>query len=92
MRRMEVEAEIVDWDPPRHVTWQTVAGAATVRTDCTVEPEAGGCRLTISAEGDFTNPVMRLLSPIAIGVMKRQAASDLKKLVVALETRTEQSL
>jgi hypothetical protein len=35
---------------------------------------------------------MRLLSPIAISVMKRQAARDLKKLVIALEARTERSL
>jgi uncharacterized membrane protein len=91
-RRMEVVAEIVEWDPPRHVVWQTVAGSATVRTDCLVEPEAGGCRLTISAEGDFTNPVMRLLSPLAIGMMKRQARADTRKLKDALEGRTEQTL
>ena len=63
-----------------------------MRTDCLVEPEAGGCRLTISAEGDFTNPVMRLLSPLAIRMMKRQAGADTRKLKAALEGRTEQTL
>jgi carbon monoxide dehydrogenase subunit G len=91
-RRMEVEAEIVEWDPPRHVAWQAFAGSALVRTDCWVEPEDGGCRLTISAEGDFTNPVMRLLSPLAIGMMKRQSDRDTKKLKAALESGTEASL
>ena len=64
-------AEIAAWDPPRHVAWRAVAGFATVRIDCTVEPEAGGCRLAIAAEGEFTSRVMRLLSPLAIGVAKR---------------------
>lgn len=68
---MAVVAEIAAWDPPRHVAWRAVAGFATVRIDCTVEPEAGGCRLAIAAEGEFTSRVMRLLSPLAIGVAKR---------------------
>jgi uncharacterized membrane protein len=91
-RPMAVVAEIVVWDPPRRVAWQAVQGFATVRTDCSVEPEDGGCRLTITAEGEFTSRVMRLLSPLAIGIAKRQAASDAKKLKAALEARTEGSL
>jgi hypothetical protein len=89
---MAVVAEIAEWDPPRHVAWRAVQGFATVRTDCTVEPEDGGCRLTITAEGEFTSRVMRLLSPLAIAVAKRQADGDVKKLKAALEARTEQTL
>jgi hypothetical protein len=91
-RRMEVEAEIVEWDPPQHVVWRAFAGSALVRTECRVEPEDGGSRLTISAEGDFTNRFMRLLGPIAIGIMKRQSDRDTKKLQAALESRTESTL
>lgn len=91
-RPMAVVAEIAEWDPPRHVAWRAVAGFATVRTDCTVEPEAGGCRLTIIAEGEFNSRVMRLLSPLAIAVAKRQADGDVKKLKAALEARTEHAL
>jgi len=89
---MAVVAEIAEWDPPRHVAWRAIAGFATVRTDCTVEPEGAGCRLTIAAEGEFTSRLMRLLSPLAIAVAKRQADGDVKKLKAALEARTEQLL
>jgi len=91
-RPMTLVAEIAEWDPPRHVAWRAVAGFATVRTDCTVEPEAGGCRLTISAEGEFKSRVMRLLSPLALAVARRQAEGDVRKLKAALESRTEQTL
>lgn len=91
-RPMAVVAEIVEWDPPRHVAWQAVAGFANVRTDCTVEPEPGGCRLTIEAEGEFGSRIMRLLSPLAIGVARRQADGDVKRLKTALESRTEHAL
>jgi carbon monoxide dehydrogenase subunit G len=91
-RPMAVVAEIAEWDPPRHVAWRAVAGFASVRTDCTVEPENGGCRLTISAEGEFKSRILRLLSPLAIGVAKRQADADVQKLKAALESRTEQNL
>jgi uncharacterized membrane protein len=91
-RPMEIVAEVVEWDPPRHVPWQAVQGFATIRTDCTVEPEGDGCRLTVTAQGEFTSWLMRLLSPLAVGIARRQAASDTKKLKAALEARTEQSL
>lgn len=91
-RPMAVVAEVAEWDPPRHVAWRAVAGFASVRTDCTVEPEAGGSRLTIFAEGEFTSRVMRLLSPLAIAVAKRQADGDIRRLKAALESRTEQAL
>jgi carbon monoxide dehydrogenase subunit G len=91
-RPMAVVAEIAEWDPPRHVAWRAVAGFASVRTDCTVEPEDGGCRLTIVAAGEFRSPIMRLLSPLAIAVARRQADRDVTKLKAALESRTEQAL
>jgi uncharacterized protein YndB with AHSA1/START domain len=75
-----VEAEVLEWEPPRRVVLGTVAGDATVRTVCEVTPEAGGCRLDIWTEGEFTNPLLRLLSPILILTLKRQALSDLRRL------------
>jgi uncharacterized membrane protein len=88
-RRMSVVAEIAEWDPPRHVAWRAVAGFASVRTDCIVEPDDGGCRLTVVAEGEFKSRVLRLLSPLAIALAKRQADADVKKLKATLEARTE---
>lgn len=88
-RNYTVEAEIVEWDPPRRVVWQTVAGDAKVRTECRVDPEGSGARLTIGAEGEFTAPLARLLSPLAVAVMRRQAGKDGPKLKAALEARQE---
>ena len=68
------------------------ADTTPARTDCTVEPEDGGCRLTIEAEGEFKSRIMRLLSPLAIAVAKRQADGDVKKLKAALESRTAERL
>jgi hypothetical protein len=56
------------------------------------EGAGGGCRLTITVEGEFKTRVMRLLSPLAIAVAKRQADGDVKKLKAALESRTERML
>lgn len=84
-RPMAVIAEIVAWDPPRHVAWQAVQGFATIRTDATVEPEGAGCRLTIWADGALNGRLLRFLGPLAVAVAKRQAASDMVRLKGALE-------
>jgi uncharacterized protein YndB with AHSA1/START domain len=83
-RRWSVEAEVVEWEPPRRVVWATTAGDAAVRTACEVAPEGGGSRLSMWTEGAFTNPILRVLSPILIATMKRQATSDGRKLSQAL--------
>jgi Polyketide cyclase / dehydrase and lipid transport len=87
--RYEVVAEIVVWDPPRRAVWQTVAGGATVRTECLVEPDGDGCILTFVTEGEFAAGPLNWLGPIAIRVFKRQALGDVKRLIVALESGTE---
>jgi len=86
-RPMAVIAEIVEWDPPRHVAWQAVQGFATIRTDCSVEPEGDGCRLTIRAKGELNGRLLRFLGPLAVAVAKRQASSDMARLKAALERR-----
>jgi len=82
--RYSIVAEILVWEPPRHVVWGTVAGGATVRTDCRVAAEGDGCRLTMAAEGEFAQPLLRLLSPISVRVLRRQARQDLRRLAGVL--------
>jgi uncharacterized protein YndB with AHSA1/START domain len=82
--RYTVEAEIAEWDPPRRVVWQTIRGDAAVRTACDVVPEGDGARLDLWTEGEFTNPLLRMLSPILIASLKRQALADLRRLASAL--------
>ena len=83
-RRYEVTAEVVDWDPPRHVSWATTTGGADVRTHCRVEPDGDGCIVTISSEGAFTG-VWKLLTPVAAAMLKRQSRSDAERLRSTLE-------
>ena len=91
-RKMSVEAEIVEWDPPRHVTWETVRGSATVRSWVTVSPDGDGSMVSGGAEGALNGLVGRLLTPIAVPMMVRQARTSMVKLKAALEGHTESDL
>ena len=89
---MSVEAEIIEWDPPRHVTWETVQGSATVRSWVTVKPDGSGSMVSGGAQGELNGLVGRLLTPIAVRMMVSQARTSMVKLKAALETRTEGNL
>ena len=91
-RRMTVDAVIVEWDPPRWVCWEAVQGGATVRSWVRVEPDGDGSMVSGGAEGELNGFVGRLLTPIAVPMMVRQARSSLVKLKAALEARTEGDL
>jgi len=91
-RTMSVEAVIVEWDPPHSVCWEAVRGGATVRSWVHVEPQGTGCVVSGGAEGHFNGSIMRLLTPLGVRMMVRDARSSLQKLKAALETRTEAGL
>ena len=91
-RNMSVEAVIVEWDPPRYVCWETVQGGATVRSWVRVVPQGTGCVVSAGGEGELNGLVYRLLTPIAVRMMVRDARSSLVKLKAALESRTEGDL
>lgn len=91
-RRMEVTAEIVEWDPPRAASWKTVQGSATLIAYCRVEPEHGGCRLTYGGEGKVNGLLGLLLNPIIKPAMLRGARSDLARLKAALESSATSSV
>ena len=83
-RRYTVIAEVVDWDPPRHVSWSTTAGGADVTTHCRVEPDGDGSIVTIESGGEFTG-IWRLVTPLAAAMLKRQSGTDAHKLKSLLE-------
>jgi len=85
-RRYTVMAEVVDWDPPRHVSWATTAGGADVRTQCRVEADGDGCTLTLESEGRFTG-AWRVLTPVAAVMLRRQSKADIERLRAILEHR-----
>ena len=85
-RRYTVTAEVVDWDPPRHVSWATTAGGADVRTHCRVDADGDRCTLTLESEGQFTG-AWRLLTPVAAAMLRRQSIADIERLRAVLGDR-----
>ena len=85
-REWTVEAEVVEWDPPRVATWRTVQGPVTVRSWVRVEPDASGSLVSGGADGGFTGPFGTLLTRLAVPRMIRQADADLRVLRERLET------
>jgi hypothetical protein len=86
-REWTVDAEVVEWDPPRSVAWRTVQGPVSVRSWARVEPDATGSLVSGGADGGFTGPIGRLLTRLAVPRMVRQAEVDLQTLRVLLESR-----
>ena len=87
-RRYSVRAEVVDWEPPLHVSWATTAGGADVRTHCRVEEDGSGCRVTLESEGEFTG-VWRLLTPLAAMMLRQRSKADIERLRAILEDRQD---
>jgi uncharacterized membrane protein len=85
-RQWTVEAEVVDWDPPRSVAWRAVQGPVSVRSWLTVAPEGLGSRVSGGADGGFSGPMGAVLTRLAVPRMIRQAMADLERLRTRLES------
>lgn len=84
-REWTVEAEVVEWDPPRGAAWRAIQGPVSVRSWIRVEPDGTGSRVSGGADGGFTGPIGGLLTRLAVPRMIRQAEVDLEKLRKHLE-------
>ena len=85
-RDWTVEAEIIEWDPPRRVTWQAVQGPVKVQSWVRVEPDGTGSLATGGADGGFQGPIGGLLTRLAAPRMLKQAEVDLQALRRRLES------
>lgn len=85
-RDWTVEAEVVEWDPPRTATWRTVQGPVTVESWVRVEPDGNGSLASGGADGGFTGPIGGLLTRLAVPAMLKQAQADLQTLRLHLES------
>jgi uncharacterized membrane protein len=85
-REWTVEAEVVEWDPPRAATWLTVQGPVAVRSWVRVEPDGEGSLVSGGADGGFTGPFGAILTRLAAPRMVRQANADLRALRDHLES------
>ena len=85
-REWTVEAEVVEWDPPRVAAWRTIQGPVSVRSWVRVERDGTGSLASGGAEGGFTGPIGGLLTRLAVPRMIRQAQVDLQTLRDHLES------
>ncbi len=85
-REWTVEAEVVEWDPPRVAAWRTIQGPVSVRSWVRVERDGTGSLASGGAEGGFTGPIGGLLTRLAAPRMIRQAQVDLQTLRDHLES------
>lgn len=85
-REWTVEAEIVEWDPPRSATFRTVQGPVTVRSWYRVAPDGTGSLVTGGGDGGFKGPLGGLLTRLAVPRMVKQAEIDLRTLRDQLES------
>jgi uncharacterized membrane protein len=84
-REWTVEAEVVEWDPPRTAAWHAVQGPVHIRSWIRVEPVEGGSLVSGGADGSFAGPLGPLLTRLAVPGMIRQAKADLQGLRERLE-------
>ena len=89
-REWTVEAEVVEWDPPRSAAWRVVQGPVSVRSWFRVKPDEGGSLVSGGAEGrGFKGPLGGLLTRLALPRMTKQAQLDLETLRARLESGAE---
>jgi len=84
-RPWTVEAEVIEWDPPRSATWRTVQGPVSVRSWVRVEPDGTGSLVSGGADGGFKGPIGGLMTRLATPRMIKQAHRDLETLRSRLE-------
>ena len=85
-REWTVEAEVVEWDPPRTAAWRTIQGPILVRSWVRVEADGTGSLVSGGADGGFSGPIGGLLTRLAVPRMIRQAEVDLRTLRDHLES------
>ena len=85
-REWTVEAEVVEWDPPRTAAWRTIQGPISVRSWVRVEADGTGSLVSGGADGGFSGPIGGLLTRLAVPRMIRQAEVDLRTLRDHLES------
>ena len=85
-RHWTVEAEVIEWEPPRSATWRTVQGPVSVRSWVRVEPDGAGSLVRGGADGGFKGPIGGLMTRLATPRMIKQAYRDLETLRGRLES------
>ena len=85
-RRVELEAEIVELDPPRAMTVQLVSDVFDATSSQRLEELAGGrTRLTAVIETEYKQRTARLAAPVVTRHAQRRLEQDLARLKKLVE-------
>lgn len=84
-RRVELAAELVEFDPPRRLVVHLVSDAFESTLVQTLDGEGGATRLEAVIDTGYTMRGARLLAPVATGLAQRRLEADLARLKELLE-------
>jgi hypothetical protein len=84
--RIELEAEITTYQPPRHLEVHLVADSFTARSRHALEATDGGTRLTTTVETEYTKRLARLAGPLVTRRAQAQLEADHRALKALLES------
>ncbi len=89
-QRIELEAELVEVDPPRRLVVQLVSNAFEGTILQRLEPADGGTRLSAVIETTYTMLAARLLAPVVTRHAQKQLEADLARLKELVERDSSQ--
>ena len=84
--RIELEAEVIRYEPPHRLEVHLVAAAFSARSAHLVEKRDAGSRLTSSVETEYTKRLARLAGPLVTRRAQQQLEADHHALKVLLES------
>ena len=84
--RVEIEAEIMRYEPPRRLEVHLVADAFSARSTHVVAEEGGGSRLTTTVETEYTKRLARIAGPLVTRRAQAQLEADQRALKALLES------
>jgi len=85
-RRIESTMLIEAYEPPRRFALKVTSGPVRFRFDQTTEPEGGGTRISVVAEGE-PGGFFKLAEPIVERAVKREIVANTETLKDILEAR-----
>jgi Polyketide cyclase / dehydrase and lipid transport len=84
-RRVELEAEVVELEPPRLLAVRLVSDVFEATSTSRLEPVGGGTRLATAIETTYTALAARLLAPAVTRHGQKQLEADLARLQELVE-------
>ncbi len=84
-RRVELEAELVTYEPPRALAVRLVGEAFQATSRSELEERGAGTRLTARIETTYTALAARLAAPVVTRHAQRRLEADLDRLKALVE-------